>query len=86
MTGPDIDTGPRPGEPPPRHVNWGSSVNHAAGWSYERLAGTRAAAARVRDSGFTWIHEQAHLDEIIERIDATLRLKHERDQEAREKG
>jgi hypothetical protein len=49
-------------------------------WSYERLAEVRQAAARLRDSNFPWIHEQTHLAEIIDRIDATVRLKRERDQ------
>ena len=63
---------------PIRHINWGPSDNHVE-WSYERLATTRTAAVKLRDSGFIWTHEQTHLDEIIERIDATVNLKRERD-------
>jgi hypothetical protein len=36
-------------------------------------------AVGVRDSGFVWQHEQTHLAEIVERIDATVRLKRERE-------
>jgi hypothetical protein len=48
--------------------------------SYERLAELRQAAVTVKDSGFPWAHERTHLEEIISRIDATVRLKRERDE------
>ena len=64
-------------EPIPR-VPQGPS-DRCAGWSYERLAELRQMAARVRDSEFVWQHEQTHLAEIVERIDATVRLKRERE-------
>ncbi len=63
---------------PIRHVRQAVSDTHA-GWSYDRLATLRGGAVKVRESGFLWIHEQTHLDEIIERIDATVQLKRERD-------
>lgn len=63
---------------PIRHVNWGPADKQAE-WSYERLAATRTAAAQLRDSGFVWTHERTHLDEIIKRVDATVKLKRERD-------
>ena len=63
---------------PIRHMNQGPSDKHAE-WSNERLAATRTAAAQLRDSGFVWTHERAHLDEIIERIDATVNLKRQRE-------
>ena len=47
-------------------------------WSHERLTELRRSAVKVRDSGFPWVHERTHLEEIIDRIDATLHLKHER--------
>ena len=49
-------------------------------WSYERLADLRQTAVKVRDSGFIWIHERTHLEEVVDRIDATVHLKHERDE------
>lgn len=64
-------------EPKP-HVRQSASAGHAD-WSYERLGGLRQMAVQVRDSGFLWIHERTHVDEIIERIDATVGLKRERD-------
>jgi hypothetical protein len=70
---------------PIRQVNWGASATQAAESSYERLAAARTAAAQLRDSGFIWIHERTHLDEIIERVDATVRLKRERDENARQR-
>jgi hypothetical protein len=63
---------------PIRHVRQAASDKHAD-WSYERLAALRGGAVNVRDSGFLWIHERTHLDEIIERVDATVQLKRERD-------
>ena len=50
------------------------------GWSYERLAELRQIAVKVRDSGFPWTREQTHLAEIVDRIDATVHLKRERDE------
>jgi len=40
----------------------------------------RQTAVKVRDSGFIWIHERTHLEEVVDRIDATVHLKHERDE------
>src|SRR5260370_42316590 len=40
----------------------------------------RQTAVRVRDSGFPWTHERTHLEEIIDRIDATVHLRRERDE------
>jgi hypothetical protein len=53
--------------------------DRCADWSYERLAELRQMAVRVRDSEFVWQHEQTHLAEIVDRIDATVRLKGERE-------
>ncbi len=64
-------------EPIPQLPQWAS--DRCAGWSYERLGELRQMAARVRDSEFVWQHEQTHLAEIVERIDATVRLKRERE-------
>jgi hypothetical protein len=50
------------------------------GWSYERLADLRQSAVKARDSGFILIHERTHLEEVVDRIDATVRLKRERDE------
>jgi hypothetical protein len=55
-------------------------VPEAAELSYERLASIRKAACRLADSGVLFIHERMHMAEIIARIDAGVRLKHERDQ------
>jgi hypothetical protein len=63
---------------PQRHVKWGASDMHTE-WTYERLTATRTAAAQLRDSGFVWTHERTHLDEIIARLDSTVKLKRERD-------
>lgn len=49
-------------------------------WSYEKLADLRQTAVKVRDSIFIWPHEQTHLEEIIDRIDATVSLKRQRDE------
>jgi hypothetical protein len=49
-------------------------------WSYERLGESRRAAVAVRDCGFLWDHERTHLDEIVDRIDATVSLKRQRDE------
>jgi hypothetical protein len=68
-----------------RQVNWGSSVKHAAEWTCDQLAATRTTAAQLRDSRFIWIHEQTHFEEIIERVDATVKLKRERDECARQR-
>ncbi|HVB46067.1 MAG TPA: hypothetical protein VNF47_25625 [Streptosporangiaceae bacterium] len=64
-------------EPLPR-IRQDASVAHAD-WSYQRLTDLRQAAARVRDSGFLWTHERTHVEEVIDRIDATVSLKRERD-------
>jgi len=69
---------------PIRHVRQVASDTHA-GWSYERLATLRAGAVKVRESGFLWIHERTHLDEIIERIDATVHLKRDAYQASKKK-
>lgn len=63
---------------PIRHLRQPASDPHL-GWSYERLAALRAGAVKVRESAFVLIHERTHVDEIIERIDATVHLKRERD-------
>ena len=47
--------------------------------SYERLAAIRATASQLRDSGVVYLHEQSHLNEIISRLDAAVRLKGERE-------
>lgn len=62
---------------PIRSVRQSASDTHTD-WHRERLAAVRRAAVQVRDSGFLWIHERTHLEEIIERIDATVKLKDER--------
>jgi len=48
-------------------------------WSYEMFAEFRQVVARVARSDFLWPHEQSHLEEVIDRIDATVNLKHERE-------
>ena len=48
--------------------------------SYERLAELRQAVVKVKGTGFPWTHERTHLEEIVDRIDATVRLKRERDE------
>lgn len=63
---------------PIRHIGQVASAKHAD-WSYERLAVLRGGAIKERDSGFLWTHERTHPDEIIEHIEATARLKRERD-------
>ena len=72
-------------EPIPRLAQWASVQDTAL--SYERLGELRQAAVKVKDSGFLYIHERTHLEEIIDRIDATVRLKRDRDEywAAREK-
>ena len=65
-------------EPIPR-LPQGPSLPHLD-WSYEWLTELRQAAVKVKDSGFPWIHEQTHLAEIVDRIDATVHLKRERDE------
>lgn len=47
-------------------------------WSYEKLADFRQAVAKVRDSDFLWQHERIHLEEVIDRVDATVSLKRQR--------
>jgi|HubBroStandDraft_1064217.scaffolds.fasta_scaffold16288_2 hypothetical protein len=56
------------------------AADRCAEWSYERLRETRVSAARLLDSGFAGIHERTHLEEIIDRIDATISLKRQRDE------
>jgi hypothetical protein len=63
----------------------GTSVPEAADLSYERLAAIRKAACLLADSGVVFIHERMHLTEIIARLDAGARLKHERDQDRAER-
>ncbi len=66
------------GQEPIGHLRQTASGKYAD-WSHEQLSVIRQAAVQVRDSGFLWIHERTHLDEIIERVDATVNLKGERD-------
>lgn len=68
----------RTNEPIPRLFQ-GASDPHL-GWSYEQLAEVRQAAAKLKDSNFPGIHERTHLKEIIDRIDATVHLKREREE------
>jgi hypothetical protein len=65
-------------EPIPRLPQ--SASDRHADRPYEWLASMRAAAAQVRDSGFLWQHEQVHIEEVIERIDATVSLKRQREE------
>jgi hypothetical protein len=68
-------------EPIPQLPQWGQYApsDRCADWSDERLAELRKMAVGVRDSEFVWRHERTHLAEIVERIDATVRLKRERE-------
>ena len=52
-------------------------------WPDEDLGRYRDLAAGLRDWPFLWQHEQAHLDEIIARIDATVSVKRQRETHAR---
>ena len=54
--------------------------------SYERLAAIRATASQLRDSGVVYLHEQSHLNEIISRLDAAVRLEGEREGERKARG
>jgi hypothetical protein len=56
------------------------------GWSYEELEDLRQMAVRVRDCGIVWQHEEAHLIEIVARIEATMNLKRERESYWAKKG
>ena len=47
--------------------------------SYERLAAIRTTASQLRDSGAVHLHEQSHLNEIISRLNAAVRLEGERE-------
>jgi hypothetical protein len=47
---------------------------------YEWLASIRKAAAQVLDSGILWTHERTHMEEVIDRIDATVSLKRQREE------
>jgi hypothetical protein len=56
------------------------------GWSYEKLEELRQMAVTVRDCGIVWQHEEAHLIEIVARIEATVNLKRERESYWAKKG
>ncbi len=59
--------------------------DRCAEWSYERLRETPVSAARLLDSGVAYMHERTHLEEIIDRIDATVSLKRQRDDYRKER-
>lgn len=49
-------------------------------WSYERLADCRRVISQAKNSSFLWPHERTHLEEVIDRIDATVSLKRQREE------
>jgi hypothetical protein len=47
--------------------------------SYEHLAEYRSYAVKLRDSKVVFIHDRVHLQELVDRIDAAVKLKRDRE-------